>query len=112
MSARNEEGGDARFDLSRHAALKSRTGGDVLVLPERAIRIGGSGGEILRLCEGGRSRDELVREMKARYPSATDIGSTDIGSTDIEREVDRFLSEMLELGGITRVAAAREESPE
>jgi len=92
---------DARFDLSRHAALKSRTGGDVLVLPERAIRIGGSGGEILRLCEGGRSREELVREMKARYPA----------TAGIEREVDRFLSEMLELGGIVRVTEAEGNSP-
>ncbi len=92
--------GEARFDLSRHAALKSRTGGDVLVLPERAIRIGGSGGEILRLCEGGRSRDELVRELRARYPE----------TKGIEREVDRFLSEMLALGGLIRVDEPREGS--
>lgn len=91
-----------RFDLSRHAALKSRTGGDVLVLPERAIRIGGSGGEILRLCEGGRSRDEIVREMKARYPE----------TAGIESEVDRFLAEMLELGGVTLRAESIEEARE
>lgn len=101
MSNRSEDD-DARFDLSRHAALKSRTGGDVLVLPERAIRIGGSGGEILRLCEGGRSRNELVREMRARYPS----------TEGIEREVDRFLAEMLELGGLTRKDETRQESIE
>ena len=50
---------DRRILLSRHAALKTRADGDVLVLPERAIRLGGSGGEILRLfCEDGQEHEE------------------------------------------------------
>ncbi|MBJ20280.1 MAG: PqqD family peptide modification chaperone [bacterium] len=81
------------FDLSRHAALKTRADGDVLVLPERAIRIGGSGGEILRICEGGRGRDEIVAKMRERYPE----------TPEIETEVDRFLAEMIELGGLARL---------
>jgi len=81
------------LDLSRHAALKTRPDGDVLVLPERAIRLGGSGGEILRLCQGGRSRSEIVAEMRARYPE----------TPEIETEVDHFLAEMLELGGLARI---------
>ena len=81
------------LDLSRHAALKTRPDGDVLVLPERVIRVGGSGGEILRLCQGGRSRGEIVAEMRARYPE----------TAEIESEVDDFLAEMLELGGLARV---------
>jgi hypothetical protein len=52
------------------------------------------------LCEGGRSRDELVRELRARYPE----------TKGIEREVDRFLSEMLALGGLIRVDEPREGS--
>jgi len=83
------------FDLSRHAALKTRRDGDVLVLPERAIRLGGSGSEILRLCEGGRARNEIVAEMQARYPE----------TPEIEPEVDRFLADMLELGGLVRAPA-------
>jgi len=88
------------FDLSRHAALKTRRDGDVLVLPERAIRIGGSGGEILRLCQGGRGRDAIVAEMRERYPD----------TPGIEVEVDHFLCEMLELGGLTRVPLEAETS--
>ena len=81
-----------RLGLSRHASLKSRAEGDVLVLPERAIRLGGSGSEILRLCEGGRTRAEIVDVMRSRYPE----------TPEIEIEVDRFLAEMLELGGLAR----------
>ena len=79
-----------RFGLSRHASFKSRAEGDVLVLPERAIRIGGSGSEILRLCESGRTRAEIVDVMRSRYPE----------TPEIEIEVERFLAEMLELGGL------------
>jgi len=88
-----------RIDLSRHAALKKRTDGDVLVLPERAIRLGGSGGEILRQCEGGRTPQEVVERMQSRYPE----------TPEIETEVRRFLAQMLELGGIVRVPDATED---
>lgn len=79
-----------KLRLARHAALKRRADGDVLVLPERAIRVGGSGGEIMRLCEDGRSAEEVVDAMQARYPE----------TPGIEQEVTRFLAEMLELGGL------------
>jgi pyrroloquinoline quinone biosynthesis protein D len=84
------ERGEMKLCLSRHAALKARAEGDVLVLPERAIRIGGSGGEILRICEPGRTESQIVSEMRTRYPD----------SPEIEAEVSRFLSEMLKLGGL------------
>lgn len=84
--------------LSRHAALKTRADGDILVLPERAIRLSGSGGEILRLCDGGRTNREIVATMQARYP----------GSPEIETEVMRFLSEMLDLGGVALSPRASE----
>ncbi len=82
------------FDLGRHASFKSRADGDVLVLPERAIRIGGSGSEILRLCVGGRARHAIVAEMHRRYPD----------TLELEAEVDRFLTEMLRLGGLARIS--------
>ena len=85
------------FELSRHAALKTRKEGDILVLPERAIRIGGSGGEILRLCEPPRGRDEIVAEMESRYPDSPEIASV----------VDQFLEEMIGLGGLARCARKR-----
>lgn len=76
--------------LSRHAALKHRREGAVLVLPERAIRLGGSGGEILQLFDRPRTAGEIVASLRARYP----------GSDGIEGEVDAFLARMLALGAL------------
>lgn len=84
---------DRCLALTRHADLKQRRDGDVLVLPERAIRIGGSGGEILRLCDGDRSAREVVGEMQARYPD----------TPEIESQVTTFLAEMLDLGGLVAI---------
>lgn len=67
--------GAERLQLSRHAALKSRHHGDVLVLPERAIRLGGSGGEILRLFDRPRTTNEAAAELRARYPANAEIAA-------------------------------------
>lgn len=85
-----EQLGSSPLSLSRHAALKTRAEGDVLVLPERAVRIGGSGGEILRLCEGQRAPHAIIDEMQRRYPEAKEL----------EAEVSLFLSEMLTIGAL------------
>ncbi|MBW2424794.1 MAG: pyrroloquinoline quinone biosynthesis peptide chaperone PqqD [Deltaproteobacteria bacterium] len=90
---------DRHLVLTRHADLKHRQDGDVLVLPERAIRIGGSGGEILRLCDGERSARGVVGEMQARYPD----------TPQIESEVTTFLAEMLDLGGLVWVGHESEK---
>lgn len=84
---------DPRYALSRHADLKHRAQGDVLVLPERAIQLSGSGGEILALCDGTRTRDEIVRVLGERYP----------GTAGLAEEVERFLAEMSGLGGLALV---------
>jgi hypothetical protein len=76
--------------ISRHADLKSRANGDVLVLPERAIRIGGSGAEILRLVAEGRTGESILATMRDRYSESPEIASEVLG----------FLEEMLALGGV------------
>ena len=81
--------------LSRHAALKTRREGAVLVLPERAIRLGGSGGEILQLFDRPRSEREIVACLRARYPE----------SGEVETEVAAFLAKMLGLGALVRGGA-------
>jgi hypothetical protein len=81
---------DRRIALSPHAALKTRAEREFLVLPERGIRVGGSGGEILRLCSEGRSGHDIVTSMQARYPDAPGITT----------QVVAFLDEMLELDGL------------
>ena len=89
---------DERLGLSPHADLKRRDDGYVLVAPERAIRIGGSGGEILELCRAGERVDAVVETMTSRYP----------GEDGVAAEVTRFLDEMLELGGLARIEAGAE----
>ena len=76
--------------LSRHADLKTRKDGTVLVLPERAIRLGGSGAEILGLVAEGRSGGSVLATMSDRYSDSPELAS----------EVLAFLEEMLRLGGI------------
>ena len=85
---------DRPITLWRHAALKTRRDGDVLVLPERAIRLGGSGGEILRLCSEGRTGRQIIAAMCSRYPE----------TEGIDTEVIAFLDEMLALGGLVGAA--------
>ena len=85
--------------LAPHAALKHRAQGDVLVLPEQAIRLGGSGAEILRLCDERRTSQELVKILRARYPDAEGL----------EGEVTRFVDEMLSLGGLVRIDPGERE---
>lgn len=79
-----------RLQLSRHAALKSRHHGDVLVLPERAIRLGGSGGEILRLFDRPRTANEAAAELSARYPANGEIAA----------EVAAYVARMRALGAL------------
>ncbi len=83
---------DDRIALSPHADLKTRKEGDILVLPERAMRLGGSGGEILRLCLEPRTADEIIAELSQRHPDVSDLTSS----------VGAFLDEMIELGGLVR----------
>ncbi len=82
-----------RLQLSKHADLKTRAEGDVLVLPERAMRIGGSGGEILRLVIEGGSVGSILETMRDRYPDAADLDS----------EVGGYLEEMLENGALVQL---------
>lgn len=83
--------------LSKHADLKKRAEGDILVLPERAIRIRGSGGEILRLVIEGGSAHSIAVAMRERYPE----------SSGIESHVQEFLEQMLEVGGIRTLGTNR-----
>ena len=97
MSAGGAASGCAdSFALSRHAALKSRREGDLLVLPERAIRLGGSGGEILRLFERPCRTDEAVARMRERYSE----------STELDQEVNAFVARMLRVGALVREQSA------
>lgn len=87
-----------RLGLSRHAGLKKRADGIVLVLPERALRVGGSGGEILELVAEGRCAESIVAALRERHADAPTL----------EADVLGFLDEMIELGGVAPVEPARD----
>jgi pyrroloquinoline quinone biosynthesis protein D len=45
-------------------------GTHVLLLPERVIMLSESAAEILGLCDGTRSAEEIKAELRSRYPDA------------------------------------------
>jgi pyrroloquinoline-quinone synthase len=54
--------------LSPHAMLREEGDETLVVLPERAVKLGGSGREILDACDGETSRDAIARSLRARHP--------------------------------------------
>lgn len=85
-----------RLRVSRHADCRFDEKAErwVLILPERLIRLNGSGHEILELCDGRRSVDELVKTLRTRHPAAPELVS----------EVDRFLGRLERLGALELVS--------
>lgn len=73
-----------------HARVRedAHEGGSLVVLPERAIRLGGSGREILDACDGTRSVEEVAAEMRRRHPDIAHV----------EGDAYEFLERMEELG--------------
>ncbi|MEW2355805.1 pyrroloquinoline quinone biosynthesis peptide chaperone PqqD [Spirillospora sp. NPDC029432] len=45
-------------------------GTDLLLMPERAVRLSGAGGRILRLCDGTRTVPAIVAELAETFPDA------------------------------------------
>ncbi|MFV2172894.1 pyrroloquinoline quinone biosynthesis peptide chaperone PqqD [Actinomadura sp. LOL_016] len=43
---------------------------DLLLMPERAVRLSGAGGGILRLCDGSRTVAEIIAALAATFPDA------------------------------------------
>jgi len=84
------EAAHARPRLSPHARLRDdpRSGRPLVVLPERAVKLEGAGGEILGLCDGARTAEEVVAELRRRHPDAADLAC----------DVHAFLDEMRRLG--------------
>jgi len=51
----------------RYDKVRSR---HILLLPERAVVLGDTAAEILKLCDGGRTVAELIQALQHRYPHA------------------------------------------
>jgi hypothetical protein len=65
--------------------------GTLAVLPERAVRVNETGREVLALCDGKRSAEEIAAELAARHPEAPGVWP----------EVHGFLFEMARLGVVS-----------
>jgi pyrroloquinoline-quinone synthase len=62
------EAAGLRPRLASHALLRLEDAEPMVVLPERAVKLSGSGPEILSLCDGARSVLEIAETMRARHP--------------------------------------------
>jgi pyrroloquinoline quinone biosynthesis protein D len=80
-----EVAGSDRPRLARHVRLSfCRTRQrHILQLPETVVVLYGSGADILELCDGRRTVDEIVAELGARYQTVPDD------------EVRRYLSRLV-----------------
>jgi pyrroloquinoline quinone biosynthesis protein D len=62
---------------------------DLLLLPERVVKLNPTGAAILRLCDGTRTVQEMVQELETRF-----------GKAGLENEVLEFLRRVSEQGWI------------
>ena len=84
--------------VSPHAMFQERDGEALVVLPERAVTLGGSARQILSLCDGERSGEEVAAALRAQVAGEAPVGLTD--------DVHDFLREMERAGVIGFEAAA------
>jgi pyrroloquinoline-quinone synthase len=89
------EAAHAKPRLAPHALLRNdeeRPASAIAVLPERGVRINEAGREILALCDGVRTADEIACELRARHAEEPDVWS----------DVHEFLAQMERLGVLVR----------
>ena len=86
------EGAHVAPRLAPHAMVREEAGGPMVVLPERAVQLNATGREILDLCDGARSADDVARELRDRHPEAETAYA----------DAHAFLDEMEQLGAVQR----------
>ena len=62
---------------------------DLLLLPERVVKLNPTGAAILRLCDGRRTVREIAQELETQY-----------GQTALEQDILEFLQRVSEQGWI------------
>jgi pyrroloquinoline-quinone synthase len=88
----------AHPEIVPFAQLRAEPGGRTLVvLPERAVELEGSAEEILELCDGSRSSEEVARAMRTRHPEGEGVAD----------DVHDFLDRLEGMGVVRRRPAAR-----
>ncbi len=89
------EAAGQRPRLASHVVLRDdeeRPGSRIAVLPERAVRLNDAGQEILALCDGARSAEQVVETLRERHPEIESLAS----------DVHEFLEQMVGLGVLER----------
>jgi pyrroloquinoline quinone biosynthesis protein D len=83
--------GPSRLRLASRVRLKldAVRGGVVLLAPETVVELNAQGAEVLSLCDGTRSQEEVVLEMRMRHEDG-----------DVEGDVRRFLERVAHRGWI------------
>ena len=66
----------------------------LLLIPEGAVRLNASAAEVLELCDGGRSLDEIVGALSARY-----------GGADLRTDVQELVDAMAQRGLVVDATA-------
>ena len=72
----------------KHDAVR---GGDVLLVPESVLELNVHGAEVLRLCDGTRTLEEILVVLATRYPGAT-----------LDADVRAFVARLETRGFLTR----------
>jgi pyrroloquinoline quinone biosynthesis protein D len=87
-----------RLALVRRARLKRDEvrGIDVLLMPESVIELNAQGAEVVKLCDGTRTVEEIVEVVKGKVGGGA-------GAVDVERDVRAFLGRLEERGVVARV---------
>ena len=62
---------------------------DLLLLPERVVKLSPTGAAILRLCDGNRTVSEITKELETRY-----------GQQNLQKDVLEFLQRVSAQGWI------------
>jgi len=81
------EAAHARPELSPHAVARFDDPEPMIVLSERAVKLGGSGREIALLCDGTRTSIEVVEALSSRHPEEPQLAA----------DVHDFIGEMVRL---------------
>jgi pyrroloquinoline-quinone synthase len=76
-----------RPHLHPHAQPRLDDAEPLVVLPERAVKLGGSGREILALCDGRHTTLEVVEELSRRHPE----------EPNLREDVHHFVEQMTRL---------------
>ncbi len=83
--------GDSKPRLVRKARLRYEEVRkiDMLLLPERVVKLNSTGAAILRLCDGTKTVREIAKELEAQY-----------GRANLQGEVLEYLRKVAEQGWI------------